>query len=620
MRPTTPGRSGERGIALFVVILLLIVVSASLLTATMLATNGGIIQRNSERAKALDDASIAGLDEALSRVNATRTLYPSSGYTTLENGVAVTTASGATIPGLTRSTYVGPAGISSGQYGVTGSVVSVTRDARGNQTVRRLEINQESFAKYAYFTDDEGDNIWFGGGDQIFGPVHSNDRIQIHSTGATFWDEVQTARQVLYPNEGRFMRGYRENVSDIPMPTTADLADLSAQATAGGTRFTATSNAARTAGNEGEATVRIEFVTRDLNDDGDGTDPDEGFFRVYRASDGWNRGPSYVVASNVPPTLGNSDSLLDSRNCGRTNPVTGVVDEVLHEIAGANNNARAYNRRTAVNNAPANRPVRCYLGGDPALSGGVFTPTTVRPDRTVGAWVPWTGPIDARLAARFPQDAGFLFPLSRLLNPNFKGVIYVDSKVAVSGVVRGKVTVASPLNIIIADDLRQATDPGSENAANCDDIIGLFSAQEIVVANNTINSPQRTRERNDPDDWDNWRTLDDSSQEFLQAVILALQSFRAQDHDQGAADVEDCGANDAGRGCLLLTGGVIQDTRGAVGIIGGTGYIKRYSYNGCAATSPPPYFPTTGKFVRNRVYELDPTGFDVDTWFANYQH
>ena len=37
----------------------------------------------------------------------------------------------------------------------------------------------------------------------------------------------------------------------------------------------------------------------------------------------------------------------------------------------------------------------------------------------------------------------------------------------------------------------------------------------------------------------------------------------------------------------------------------------------CAATtSPPPYFPTTGHFVRSRYFEVDPTGFNIATYWA----
>ena len=70
---------------------------------------------------------------------------------------------------------------------------------------------------------------------------------------------------------------------------------------------------------------------------------------------------------------------------------------------------------------------------------------------------------------------------------------------------------------------------------------------------------------------------------------------------------------------MYLTGGIIQRTRGAVGTIqspGGTGYVKRYAYDRCGATSPPPYFPTTGHFVRGQRYWVDPVGFDPAAYYA----
>ena len=62
---------------------------------------------------------------------------------------------------------------------------------------------------------------------------------------------------------------------------------------------------------------------------------------------------------------------------------------------------------------------------------------------------------------------------------------------------------------------------------------------------------------------------------------------------------------------LYLTGGLIQNNRGAVGQANGNSYIKRYSYDRCAVINPPPYFPTTGRFQDNRYYELDPVRFNV---------
>jgi hypothetical protein len=40
-----------------------------------------------------------------------------------------------------------------------------------------------------------------------------------------------------------------------------------------------------------------------------------------------------------------------------------------------------------------------------------------------------------------------------------------------------------------------------------------------------------------------------------------------------------------------------------------------YTYDRCAVRNPPPYFPTTGRFIDNRYLELDPVGFNPGTYF-----
>ena len=110
-------------------------------------------------------------------------------------------------------------------------------------------------------------------------------------------------------------------------------------------------------------------------------------------------------------------------------------------------------------------------------------------------------------------------------------------------------------------------------------------------------------------------TYDETPDELIQAVVLALDVFTVENYDQGSTKAQDCGTTQAGRGCLFLTGGIIQRTRGAVGLLDGHGYVKRYSYDACAAQDPPPYYPTTGHFSRSRYFEVDPTGFDVAAYF-----
>lgn len=585
----------QRGIALIVVLLLVVAVGALALAAITLTGNTRLINAWDERQDELETVAEAGLETGRSRLNSSRALFPDSGYTTLETDVSVTDAAGRSLPGVTRSTYAGPIGVSTGQYGVFGSLVSIARYANGDRVVRRADITQESFAKYAYFTDVEG-SIVFGGGDQIQGPVHSNDEIEIHNTGATFRGPgmVTTAQTIRNAARATFIGGKKENAGRIELPPTAELTRLQGYASAGGTAFTEPAG-----GNPGTARMRIEFLWIDLNANA-AAEPDEGFFRVYVSNLDW-----YLMGQQPPGGGG----WTVSPNCGFWRPVGGPG---RGRFVVPDSGLTAADKR-AILTTPARR---CFLGGDPTFrTDSVFAPETWNTGSRQG-WMPrgfaWNGAMPAAIAAR--PDRDFLFPLSRTFNPNFKGVIHVSGSVALSGRVRGRVTVAATNNIFIVDDLTYAIQPGGSSDCQDVDMVGIFAGQNVVVADNSLNTPQQI-----PGAGATWYAFDDSNTGvFLQGVVLALGVFTAQNFDQGPTDANDCEQTNWGRGCLYLSGGVIQRTRGAVGLSDGHGFLKRYSYDVCAAKKPPPYFPTTGRFSRSRYYEIDPVNFDVAQFYRRW--
>ena len=424
--------SEKDGFALVLTMLVVLIVSALTTGAVIVGGNHVLANRYYERTNQLQIVANSGLELARAIVNGDPTLYPDSAYATLEDGVPVMDGAGNTIPGVTRWLHLGPTGVTTGQYGIFGSVVSIVRDDGGGEVVRRSQISQESFAKFAYFTDVEPSNISFGGGDQIFGPVHSNSDLKIYSSGATFHQDVRTAQRVPSPQYGTFMMGYEEYVPRIEMPQTADLNKVAAQAAAGGTLFGGDTN-----GGYGQASTRIEFVAIDLNDDGDVTDDDEGFFRVFQSTN-----EAWVVGA------WDSD-LRNNENCGTWYAGT-FVAAANHPYDHDNDPDTP--DRTALQ-ALTSSARRCYLGGDESITNGFVV------NDGKGSWLPYNGIQAPGLAGR--PDAGYLFPLSRQYNPSFKGVISVTGKVAVSGVLRGRVTLASTNDIIFADDIVYATDPGA---------------------------------------------------------------------------------------------------------------------------------------------------------------
>lgn len=572
----------QGGFALAMVILLLLVLGSIASGAALIGSNTWLMSQYRERQGILAMVADAGLEEGRARLNGNKSLYPDSNYNTIENGDQVRDASGAIIPGVRRWTYVGPIGVTTGQYGVFGSVVSVAETGNGDRVIRRLEVVQESFAKYAYFTDIEG-AIVFGGGDQLFGPVHSNDRIEIHTTGATFHGPVTTGGTITGRNYGTFRQGYAERVRRIPMPATAELNKLRTYAQQGGTAFTSS-----TAGTVGQAKVRIEFIAVDLNGDGDTSGEDEGFMRVFEGNSDAAT-PGYVVGA-LP-----SGGMKSSLTCGHYH---GSQFWWAARHTGSSG--------TSALSHLTNADRRCYPGGHPAINdGGAFSAN----DRnSKGSYKPWTGPIDPRVttARATIGDAGYLFPLSRRLNPGFKGVVFVDGKVAIMGTLRARITLAATNNIVIMDDVTYSVDPG---AGSCTDILGLFSGKSVVMSDNPINSPATLNNTT------TYYTWDDTAPEFVHAVVLALQTFEAENYESGSNRDQPCESTTWGRGCLYLTGGIIQAIRGGVGNSAGYGYLKRYSYDPCAFTNPPPYFPTTGHFARGRTLEIDPIGFNVANLF-----
>jgi len=387
---------------------------------------------------------------------------------------------------------------------------------------------------------------------------------------------VTTAADVQGAGNALFAQGFQEFVANIPMPQTADLVALQVQAAAGNTSFVGT-----TVGNAGSATTRIEFVAIDLNVDGQVNGANEGFFKIYQCTLANTTCASYVVAD--VPTVG----MDDTRNCGHLHAGGVFVDAFAHPNE---NNADSW--EDALKSASR----RCYLGGSDSLFGAF---QAVDPRPSAGRWLLWPGAVSPLVAGR--PDGAYLFPITRELNPNFKGVIYVQGRVALSGVLRGKVTVAATEDIIIVDDLTYATNPG---AGTCNDMLGLFGGTDIIVSDNTIQAPQQPT-------GGTYYTYDDTRDEVINGVLLALNIFTVENYNAGASNAESCQGTAWGRGCLLLTGGIIQQQRGAVGTTGGTGNLKRYSYDQCAYTDPPPYFPTTGIFTRGRYYEVNPVGFDV---------
>lgn len=209
------------------------------------------------------------------------------------------------------------------------------------------------------------------------------------------------------------------------------------------------------------------------------------------------------------------------------------------------------------------------------------------------------------------------------MNANFRGVIFAEGRVGISGIVRGRVTIASRDNMVVLHDLQQSVNPGTTSGA-CkpdDDIVGLFSGANVLWADNMLNSPQQRRDNsNTGAAWllprKRFNPSSTTSDLVVHATALSLRSIGIE---RPAPPAGLAVASWVNRGFVRQVGGRIQSRAGQGGTISGGslhGYTSDISFNQCTLSYPPPYFPTTGRWTLSQFYEINPQNFNAATWFS----
>jgi hypothetical protein len=626
----------ERGMALFMALLMLVVLATLAVGAIMLSGNASLLGKYHAKDAEMRASADAGLEWARDTINGTLGILPAAGFVTLQLRQPVRDAGGTVIPGFTRSVFAGKSGTTTGQFGVYASVISRIDDNAGRAVVvRRAELAQESFSQFARFDDTTTSSVVFANGIQVFGPIHTNGNLYVgaSATPAVFWGLATTSGTIQSVANGTFRKGYKQGVARINLPTPASLATLDGYAT--------TANLSLVGGALGTTvynpSTRIEFVPVDINGDGNFTGENEGFIRVYQSANNTPAALNYVTARKWSASA--SDPNATSPNCGDVANGTFLTagSHIAGGPAGHNHNLNMLNNQRASLNAASRR---CYLGGDPRLTDGWLVanppPWTAAGPSALGQWVRWPGyagggaaPAAIANGTIHPAFGGgqvgaamadYLWPINRVFNPNFSGVIYVNGSVAISGVVRGQVTVAASGNVLLADDLIYVTAPGSvpdcnQNGAVWADMLGALTSQFFVIEDNNVNSPFQVNGVY-------VKGYDETADETIHGAVLTLNSVMSEALGTGSDNSEVCAGNPVGRGCFNMVGAAIQGKNAArmQGSPGGaTGWNPQWTYDRCDGIKGPPYFPTTGRYYKNRYYEIDPVGFTVAGWFAANQ-
>jgi hypothetical protein len=163
--------------------------------------------------------------------------------------------------------------------------------------------------------------------------------------------------------------------------------------------------------------------------------------------------------------------------------------------------------------------------------------------------------------------------LASAFSPN--GVIFVKNAktVRTKGTVKGQYTLASDKGDIYLDDnIVYNADPLKN--PNSTDVLGIVAKSNVIITDNAVNNKDIN--------------IDAS-------IYCETGSFSAQNYDKRPVS-----------GTISLLGGIIQNTRGAVGTFSGTkiksGFTKSYRYDDRLLLTYPPAFPGTG-------------GYEIVSWY-----
>ncbi len=680
-------RRARAGSAVFMVLIMTMALAALATSALMLTSGGRLVAQYHEQERGLRYAAEAALQAGISDLNQNPFVLPDTGYVQIASNARLFAADSSAISNEVFDLYAGPTGAASKQHGRFVTVIAIAKDTmRNRQFIRRVELNQESFAKFAYFSVTEN-GICFGSNDRINGPLFTDDNLAVCSSPqkADFMDSVWsggTVGPLPIPAQDTFYKGYKTNQKPISLPSTATLNRLYGLASVGGTEFFSPNTATDSTS---IIKSRLEYAAYDLNADNDSTDDFEGYVRYYVTQ------PRTKSLNRTGLTNAQKDSiaigytragitrLWDGNNCGDWHwvkddagngeweffPYAAHFRPWFQQLYAANaatadprwvtEMSAAYHGGTSgfanwvtflsiPQNALPAPQYRCYPGGDPHLAaterdsinfptlmragvnaarrynerGGTDTTYTDSTHSAMGYWAtnPNAGanPYFTAALKNTHRDWPYLFPISKTLNPNFKGVIAVHGTVGVSGTVQGHITMYSDGSVAILDNLRLSNPADT----SCQHLMGIVAGNYILPADNGVNVPQGT-------DVTRYQMRGGSSDLFVQSTVMALTSWGVEGLVADPVPPgpmpwflplqQACNGQNYARGCLWVQGSIIQDARhgvnGGNGTTTGYGYAKRYQYDNCEVQNPLPYFPTTGRFTVNNYYESDPSHFSV---------
>ncbi|MBW7933283.1 MAG: hypothetical protein H3C62_06620 [Gemmatimonadaceae bacterium] len=373
----------RRGSALILVLIMTLSLAALAASAIYMTGSSGMLSRYHDKERDLAYALETALELGRSRLQRdTALVLYDTGYKQLLTNQPVYTSSGGVVTGLTVNLYAGYTGDTAGTYVPYVTLVATVSDATGLRQARRMDLQSQSFSRYALFANDFPSSASIGSGETFGGRVHANNRFIATSSGSpapVFLDTVSAAGTISGTAQWSDTVSSTGGATAIPYPTaTGSYWGASSLATyfynvadAGGLRESV-SSASR---------GRVEFLTIDVNNNGM-IDSTEGFFRYFRLNTASDTTQLAVYFSGSPVALSNSVML---NQCGAFYTISGrreFFPVVMHKatwvrtriqsstyptVTAAQATTMSALDRTAIVTILQQPTARCYPQGSPYL-------------------------------------------------------------------------------------------------------------------------------------------------------------------------------------------------------------------------------------------------------------
>jgi hypothetical protein len=294
----------RRGSALILVLIMTLSLAALASSAIYMTGSSGLLSRYHDKERDLEFAVETALELGRARLqrDTTLTLYD-TGYTQLLTNQPVYTSTGSALTGLTVNLYGAYTGDTVGVYVPYITLLATVSDAFGLRLARRLDLQAQSFYRYALFANDFPSSTSIGAGENIGGHVHANNRFIASTSGSpvpAFSDTVSAAGTISGSAQWADTISSTGGATVIPWPSAtasywgaasmrgyfaglASAGNLSVSTVTTGTMTRASSGGVDISGSSGTyatAGSRLEFLTVDVNNNGM-IDSTEGFMKVF---------------------------------------------------------------------------------------------------------------------------------------------------------------------------------------------------------------------------------------------------------------------------------------------------------------------------------------------------